>query len=378
MALLADISSELESLLAPIAGDSPAGVNLDGTLELSALELAAAEPEDAVVAGVERSDGRNWRDIRGQAQALLARSKDLRVAVPLVRALLQLEGLPGFCAGVGFICSLTERYWDVLHPSLDPEEGDAIMRSNALRELVSGPFLAELRVAPMFGSDRRLKATANDLLLATGNPLAKPELPQTPSHIVFAALDALGPAVLREHVDLLGNTRSRLAALLDGVFQKTGSRPQLAALVRSEPRGAPGLLDALHQSLSDEAARLASTNPALPDIANEGEHGTEPNASQGHAGQPRGTAPHASPRGTADISRREDVIMMIERICAYYTRVEPSSPVPLLLRRAKRLVTMDFLEIVRDLADQGLPQVGNVAGIPIPDLAGAAIEEERY
>ena len=68
---------------------------------------------------------------------------------------------------------------------------------------------------------------------------------------------------------------------------------------------------------------------------------------------------------------------MIERICAYYTRVEPSSPVPLLLRRAKRLVTMDFLEIVRDLADQGLPQVGNVAGIPMPDLAGA-MEEERY
>jgi type VI secretion system protein ImpA len=57
--------------------------------------------------------------------------------------------------------------------------------------------------------------------------------------------------------------------------------------------------------------------------------------------------------------------MLLDRICAYYARVEPSSPVPLLLQRAKRVAMMDFLEIVRDLADQGLPQVGLVAGIAV-------------
>lgn len=355
MALSADIFPELESLLAPIAGDCAAGVNLDGTLELSALELAAAEPEGAVVSGVERSDGRNWREIRDQAQALLAKSKDLRVVVPLVRALLQLEGIPGFCAGVGFMSELAERYWDVLYPALDPEEGDAIMRSNALQELVSGPFAAQLRVAPMFGNDRRVKTSANDVLLATGNPLGKAELAPTPSHVVFAVLDALGPTALSAHVDLLGDTRERLSALVDFVFAKTGSRLQLGALIKIDTKGAPGLLDALHQSLSDETARLAK--------------GNSPKATAG--------ANHddGEPRSGAEIARREDVVMMIERICAYYTRVEPSSPVPLLLRRAKRLVTMDFLEIVRDLADQGLAQVGNVAGIPVPDVGGAQSEE---
>ena len=66
-----------------------------------------------------------------------------------------------------------------------------------------------------------------------------------------------------------------------------------------------------------------------------------------------------------DISRREDVNTMLERICGYYVGVEPSSPVPLLLQRAKRLVTMDFIDIMRDLADQGLPQLGTVAGLPL-------------
>jgi type VI secretion system protein ImpA len=358
MALIAQIFPDLELLLAPLAGGCAAGVDLDGTLELSALELAAAEPEGAVVAGVERGDERNWREIRDQSQALLARSKDLRVAARLVRALLQLEGLPGYCAGVRFVCELAERYWDVLYPALDPDEGDAIMRSNAVQELVSGPLLAELRVAAMFGGDRRVKTTVNDLLLATGNPLGKPELPQAPSHLVFGALDALGPSALQEHVALLGDTRQRLSALVDFVFDKTRSRLQLGALIRIEAKGAPGLLDALHQSLSDEAARLAKakTPPGTAGVAAHGD---------------------GELRSSGEISRREDVVMMIERICAYYTRVEPSSPVPLLLRRAKRLVTMDFLEIVRDLADQGLAQVGNVAGIPIPG-AGAQLEEDAY
>jgi type VI secretion system protein ImpA len=368
MALTADILSDLQSLLAPSPGDSPAGVDLDGTLELSALELATAEPEGAVVPGVERSDGRNWREVRDQAQALLARSKNLRCVVPLVRALLQVEGLPGFCAGVRFLCELTERYWDVLYPALDPDEGDAIMRSNAVQELVSAPFMAQLRVAPMFGSDTRVKTSANDLLLATGNPLGKADLPQAPSHVVFGALDALGPMALQEHVELLGDTRRRLSALVEFVFAKTGSKLQLGALIRSEPRGAAGLLDGLYQALSDETARLAKSN--APKATADGANGA--NGANG------ASPPHADePRGSAEISRREDVITMIERICAYYARIEPSSPVPLLLRRAKRLVTMDFLEIVRDLADQGLPQVGTVAGIAIPGLAGAG-EEDGY
>ena len=234
MPLLADVFTDLKSLLAPIAGDCAAGVPLDGTLELSALELAVAEPEDAVVPGVERSDERNWREIRDQTQALLAQSKDLRVVAALVRALLHTEGVPGFCAGASFLCELAERYWDVIQPPLDPEDGDAVMRLNAIQELVSAPLLAQLRVAPMFGADRGVKATANDVLLATSHPLGKPELAQAPSHVVFAALDALGPAALKEHVDLLAQTRERLSALSRFVSEKTGSRPQLGAILHRD------------------------------------------------------------------------------------------------------------------------------------------------
>jgi type VI secretion system protein ImpA len=251
------------------------------------------------------------------------------------------------------MCELTQRYWDTLHPALDPADGDALMRLNALRELVSTPFLAQLRVAALFGGDRSIQTTANDLLLATSHPLGKPELSQAPLHVVFGVLDALGPSALQEHVELLGDTCTRLSALTQLVFEKTGAKPQIGALLKLDARGAPGLLDALHQTLSDETARLEQDEAPAAAAGNRTGHG-----------EPRGG-------GSGDISRREDVIMMIERICGYYVRVEPSSPVPLLLQRAKRLVTMDFVEIVRDLADQGLAQVGSVAGIAIPGVGGA-------
>ena len=54
----------------------------------------------------------------------------------------------------------------------------------------------------------------------------------------------------------------------------------------------------------------------------------------------------------------------LDRIMAYYARSEPSSPVPLLLDRAKRLVGADFLSIIKDLANDSLTEVRRVGGLP--------------
>ena len=69
------------------------------------------------------------------------------------------------------------------------------------------------------------------------------------------------------------------------------------------------------------------------------------------------TVPGAPPSETqargGKISSRDDVLKSIATICEYYRRCEPSSPVPLLLQRAGRLVKMDFLAIVEDLSIEG-------------------------
>ncbi|MBN3807358.1 type VI secretion system protein TssA, partial [Paraburkholderia sp. Ac-20336] len=77
-------------------------------------------------------------------------------------------------------------------------------------------------------------------------------------------------------------------------------------------------------------------------------------------GQRAGAAPAPV---SGDITDRQDVIRVLDKICAYYERHEPSSPVPLLLLRARRLVDKSFMEILQDLAPEGMSQARQVGGI---------------
>ena len=59
---------------------------------------------------------------------------------------------------------------------------------------------------------------------------------------------------------------------------------------------------------------------------------------------------------------RDDVVRALESIRAYYLLNEPSSPVPLLLQRCRRLVTMSFLDIIQDVLPDGLATAQTLFG----------------
>ena len=73
-------------------------------------------------------------------------------------------------------------------------------------------------------------------------------------------------------------------------------------------------------------------------------------------------APGAVSSLSGEVNSREDVLRVLDKIIAYYERAEPSSPIPLLIRRSKRLVSASFMDIVRDIASDGLTQVENLRG----------------
>ena len=76
----------------------------------------------------------------------------------------------------------------------------------------------------------------------------------------------------------------------------------------------------------------------------------------------------AGPAIAGEIHSAEDVIRVLDLICAYYKRVEPSSPVPLLLGRARGLVRKSFVEIIADLNPEALQQIQVISG-PLGDKA---------
>ena len=63
-----------------------------------------------------------------------------------------------------------------------------------------------------------------------------------------------------------------------------------------------------------------------------------------------------------EIGSREDVLRTLDKIAAYYTRHEPSSPIPLFIERCKKLVTMSFIDIVKELVPDAAQQVGVLTG----------------
>ncbi len=63
------------------------------------------------------------------------------------------------------------------------------------------------------------------------------------------------------------------------------------------------------------------------------------------------------------IRSRQDAIRALDAVSAYFRQNEPSSPVPLFLERAKRLVAKDFLAILADVAPEAITQAKLAGGI---------------
>ncbi|MFC1794844.1 ImpA family type VI secretion system protein [Planctomycetota bacterium] len=66
---------------------------------------------------------------------------------------------------------------------------------------------------------------------------------------------------------------------------------------------------------------------------------------------------------TGEINSPKEALLAIEKVCQYFDRNEPSSPVPLLLRRAQKLVSKNFLEVVQDVCPDALSQIQMLGGI---------------
>ena len=98
---------------------------------------------------------------------------------------------------------------------------------------------------------------------------------------------------------------------------------------------------------------------------------TEETPSMPDAAAPEDSAAGAVPSAAAaapvapisgEINNRADVVRMLDKILAYYQRHEPSSPVPMLIERAKRLAPKNFFEIMEELAPESVGQLKILRG----------------
>jgi type VI secretion system protein ImpA len=333
---------EVDKLLAPISETEPAGPNLEYDPAFTGLEKAAVgKPEQQMGGTIVPGEPPEWNAVFEQALALLARTKDLRVAARLAEATANRHGIAGFSEALSLVRGLIDRYWAVVHPQLDPEDdNDPTMRFTALSSLSTQSVVAALRTAPLLSS-RSLGPTS---LQEFGiDPSGKLEVDKGDAAKVQAAFVESD----------LPTLEALLAAILAAQEALGGIDAALQTLAGSQGPDFNGLTRIFFQ------ARQLVEHRVVQRRADERPQDTAGSDGNGVPGQAE-----AARTSRGDIVSREDVIRALDKICLYYERNEPSSPVPLLLQRCRRLVTLSFVEILKDLAPDSMKQIEMVAGKP--------------
>lgn len=323
---------DLEPLLVPLADDAPAGPDLVYDPMFVEMEQAAlGKPERQYGDRIYPAEPPDWTAVHERVLALLPRTRDLRVAVMLARSAAHLQGMAGYAQGLNLVRGLLDRHWHDVHPQLDASDGnDPTMRMNALVPLASTEAgLQDLRAAALSPARGSMNVREVEIAFAPASATTGETAPSEAG--LLAALQLL----LAEHPQ---------AADEVAVAHATAQAIDAAVQARIGTAQAPelGPLLALTGVLSRAMARANGT--ALDGVESSPAAGVDRSVVVG------------------SIRTRSEAARELGRVCEWIERNEPSNPAPLLIRRAQRLMDKTFLEIIRDLAPDGLDQVERIAG----------------
>ncbi|NOQ13551.1 MAG: type VI secretion system protein TssA [Methyloprofundus sp.] len=345
---------DLEVYLTEIEPDNVCGDDLEYDPEFIAfISEVQGKEEQAMGNSVIEAEPPNWREIKKQAEKLLTRTRDLRIFVNYLRALTEMQGILGLADGLSLLKSVTEKHWENIHPQLDPDDdNDPTERINILMTLGDfDSFLKPLQKLPLVESQALGRFSLRDIQIANGSVSlsaseADAELPQL--------------------------------AIIDGAFQECPAEALQATANAAEE----GLKD-LNQmesfiteqvgvsnapSFSELRKYLTDINKVLAEQIeirglNESAQESNDDSALGDSNMEQSTAVKATKTSALPgINSDQDVIKALTLISEHYKKNEPSSPIPLLLERVSRLVGKDFMEVLQDMAPNGVEQVEFLRG----------------
>jgi type VI secretion system protein ImpA len=337
MSDLDDANTKIESWLQPLAGDdAPCGPDLEYDNEFLALTQAAAGKPESQFGPAEPPE---WRKVVEVAEGLFDRTRDLRVAVQWVRAMLHLEGYGALVVGLKLLNGLMDAQWEHVHPLPDPDDNDPYARVNTLALLrEQAGLLGDLRDA------RVVEDRAIGVLLARDAEAALSLAPVGPgrSEMTKEQVTKMLEAALAKAPGLRAlclEAVVQLRALMSQVSDKLGSEaPDLRPLY-AIVNGVAGLLPA-------EALPFEDSGEAVEGAANAGGGGGV--AARGLSGT---------------VTSRDEAWRAIDLVIEYLERAEPTNPAPLFLRRARQLVGHNFLQLMKVLAPDALAEVARTVGV---------------
>ena len=340
-----------EKLLRPVSTEQPCGPDLsDDPRYYELATMAKGKPEVEVGVVKKPAEPPDWSDLRSKSAEFLEGSKHLQVAMMYCCSLLKTEGVGGLRDGLQFIRRLLGKYWIDIYPRLDPEDkNDPTQRLNILGALnaIGGPFSGWLTIIDNLYATEICKpkgvppVTFRQLLDAKAKVAGAPDAAK-----LAAAIRAVGS-------EAIAAKRQALTECLEAV---RGIDQFLTTTLGASKTISFEVLEKALQELLNELVLFCADGQVVAD-------GDAVSAEGGET-----TAGGIVVSGS--IRSRDDVVRAIDRICDYYAQVEPSSPVPFLLKRAQKLAKMNFVEAVQELSlatvDSLRPSMGSAVEPRVP------------
>ncbi len=331
---------DFQQLLNPIQDDAPCGPNLEYDPEFVLLEsLVEGRPEQQYGEAVIPAEEPDWLQAARQAKQLLARSKDLRIANHYLRALIHTQGLPGLSTGLELFAGLVQAYWNSLHPALEIDgELDPLARFFAISAL-SNPlgFMRDARNCVVL-KHQNTSLSLRDIEQVSMNNKTEGNL-----------------------------TRDQVMLILKQGLQADASPLQhlercSIALNSIEAQGKVALAESDAPDLAAPKQLVESTLRFCQQCIEPTPQAEAPIVTDPETGTPV-ALPVASPTPSLGaINSRQDVERAIELMCQYFKQHEPTNPAPLLLMRALRVMSMSFMDIMKEMAPDALPRIETIAG----------------
>jgi type VI secretion system protein ImpA len=332
-----------QDLLQPISADRPCGESLEDTPLLASFDtfrlFGQDTPPNARLDPGDREGKRllpppEWGQIKSQALEALRKSKDLRLLAHLGVASLRTDGLPAFVDTLAVASQWLTTYWAETYPLVDE---DTLLRRNALNCFADPMAVIDgLRRLPLVSSRQHGKFSLRDIDIAAGQ--LQPAAGET------AAQEApINAAFAEMPLDDLKGLQQRVADAV-AALKSIGAAMSEAAGIEAVPEFEPLLL------MFDRMGRALGAQRAM----RPGADGAEASGfdSTGAGGLAVGA-----------IKSRQDAIRALDAVAEFFRRNEPSSPIPLFLERAKRLVSKSFLEVLADVAPEAVPQARAAGGL---------------
>ena len=326
------VSSDLGVLIHPLREGAPCGIDLEDTQQMAAIDAFRVFGQDRPL-----STDIDWRAINAAALDALGTSRDLRLLAHVAAAQLRFAGLPPFVDCLGVAARWLADYFDEVFPRIDD---DAVLRKNALNYFADRMAVIDALRRVTLVSHRQIGSfSLRHVAIAAGQQPADPaESGSPPTEALING--AFGAAPPEELAQLLASIEAGLSAL---------HTIESAMVLRLGVQAAPdtGPLSEVLVRMRDIVAKYL---PAAP-VAESGLEVAAPGEIAAGAAVP------------GEIRTREDAVRSLDAVAEFFRRSEPSSPVPIFVERAKRLISRNFLEVLAELAPDSLAAVKHAGGI---------------